>query len=180
LFLLTQVPFGLATALLVDAVTPAPLGRPWNRVRGWRLGSGEVRPPRFKLTDDHPSAIHFRMPLKPSGGADIRLWIKVLNPNPFAITLEKLETRLILAGYRAAYGNVLMDLSIDAGQSSVVSLNLSFSSADLMLNPAVVGPTVNYRLNGVVWIDAGKFGRPMFGPIAILSGELPVASSGVN
>jgi hypothetical protein len=55
-----------------------------------------------------------------------------------------------------------------------MSIDLSFSFADLMLNPRAVGGTVKYRVQGVVWIDAGKFGRPMFGPMGIVFGELPV------
>jgi hypothetical protein len=177
LFVLTQPPFWLTTALLLDAATPESNARPWNRLRGWRMG--KVEPPRFRLADDRPNAIRFltKSPTTPHGGGDLRLWITVTNPNPFGIELERLETRLFLEGRRANYRKFPLSLRIDAGQAAVMPIDLSFSSRDLMVTPGALGATVGYRVQGVLWIDAGKFGRPMFGPMGIVFGELPVISS---
>jgi Late embryogenesis abundant protein len=174
LFLLTQAPLCLATALVLDRATPESTVRPWNRLRGWRMGS--VEPPRFRLADDCPNAIRFTEPslTTPHGGGDLKLWIRVTNPNAFGIELERLETRLFLEGRRANYRKFPLGLRLEANQGTVMSIDLSFSFADLMLNPRAVGGTVRYRVQGVVWIDAGKFGRPMFGPMGIVFGELPV------
>jgi len=39
---------------------------------------------------------------------------------------------------------------------------------------ALGGGTIPYRLDGTIGVDAGAFGRPTFGPLTLLSGEMRV------
>jgi hypothetical protein len=56
-------------------------------------------------------------------------------------------------------------------------LDISLSFADLprlagVIRQAARGQAVNFRLEGVVGIDAGRLGQPTFGPMKLLSGTL--------
>jgi hypothetical protein len=47
-----------------------------------------VQPPRFAEARDQPAEIRLQPPsgARPLGGAFIRLWVRVSNPNPFGFT----------------------------------------------------------------------------------------------
>lgn len=140
-----------------------------------------VQPPRFAQADGRPAEIRLLGPSGdfPAGGAGIRLWIEVSNPNPFGFTVSTLDTTLSLEGSRAAAGDFPLGLPLTAGQESVVPLDLSVSFADLpglagALRQIAVGGRVDYELDGTVGVDAGRLGRPTFGPMQLASGELRV------
>lgn len=72
-----------------------------------------------------------------------------------------------------------LGLPLEAGQTSVVPIDLSISFADLpgmagILRQAVSGRPVEYQLDGTVGIEAGRFGQPTFGPMLLMRGELSV------
>lgn len=140
-----------------------------------------VQPPRFEQADDRPAEIRFVGPSRdmPAGGAGVRIWLEVSNPNAFGFTLSTLSTTLSLEGSRAATGDFPLGLPLTAGQETVVPVDLSISFADLpglagALRQIAIGGTVDYQLDGTVGVDAGRFGTPTFGPMRLTSGELRV------
>ena len=140
-----------------------------------------VQPPQFEQADGQPAEIRFVGPSAgmPGGGAAVRIWLEVTNPNPFGFTLRTLNATLSLEGSRAATGDFPLGLPLNARQESVVPLDLSVSFADLpglasALRQIAVGGAAQYELDGTVGIDAGQFGTPTFGPMLLTRGELRV------
>ena len=114
------------------------------------------------------------------GGAGVRLWLDVTNPNPFGFTLSSVRATLMLEGMRAATGDFPLGLPLQTGQSTVVPLDLSIHFADLpglagTLRQLAAGATVPYALDGTVAVEAGRLGTPSFGPMRLTTGELRVA-----
>ena len=138
-----------------------------------------VQPPRFEQADNQPAEIRLMGPSlsMPAGGAGVRIWLEVTNPNAFGFTLSTLNATLALEGSRAAAGDFPLGLPLAARQQSVVPLDLSISFADLpglagVLRKVAIGGAVDYELDGTVGINAGAFGTPTFGPMRLVSGEL--------
>src|ERR671913_513562 len=92
-----------------------------------------VQPPRFEQADGQPAEIRFLAPSRtmPAGGAGVRIWLEVTNPNPFGFTLSTLAATLSLEGSHAATSDFPLGLPLTARQQSVVPLDLSISFADL-------------------------------------------------
>jgi hypothetical protein len=92
-----------------------------------------VQPPRFEQDPDRPAEVRLLSPSfdQPLGGAGVRIWAKVTNPNPFGLTLSALKGTLLVEGTRAATGDFPLGLPLTAGQDSVVPLELAISFADL-------------------------------------------------
>ena len=141
-----------------------------------------VQPPRFEQADGQPAEIRFMAPSRtmPAGGAAVRIWLEVTNPNPFGFTLSTLDATLSLDGGHAATGDFPLGLPLTARQASVVPIDLSISFADLpglagALRQIATDGSVDYELDGSVGVDAGRFGTPTFGPMRLTSGELRVA-----
>ena len=65
-----------------------------------------VQPPRFEPADGQPAEIRFMAPSRsmPAGGAGVRVWLEVTNPNPFGFTLSTVNATLSLDGTHAATG----------------------------------------------------------------------------
>jgi hypothetical protein len=140
-----------------------------------------VQPPRFSQARDQPAELRFLAPsrTRPAGGADVRIWLEVSNPNPFGFTLSTVNATLSLEGGRAAAGDFPLGLPLTAGQESVVPLDLSISFADLpglagALRQIAAGGNVEYQLDGTVGVDAGRLGTPTFGPMLLTRGEMRV------
>ena len=138
-----------------------------------------VQPPRFEQADDQPAEIRLIAPSlrMPTGGAGVRLWLEITNPNPFGFTLSTLEATLALEGSHAATGDFPLGLPLQAGQQSVVPLDLSISFADVpglagAVRRIATGNPIDYRLDGRVGVDAGRLGTPTFGPMLLTRGEL--------
>ena len=118
-------------------------------------------------------------PGRPIGGAQVRLYARVSNPNPIGITLARLAGQLQLGGRDAAEVNFPLGVPLQAGQETVVpiDLNIDFNNvpglANVLLN-AVSGRPLEYRLNGTVGVDAGLLGQPTFGPMTIVAGDVRV------
>jgi hypothetical protein len=141
-----------------------------------------VQPPRFEEAPDRQAELRFLAPstTMPIGGAGVRTWLKVTNPNPFGFTLSTLTATLLVEGTRAATGDFPLGLPLQASQETVVPLDLAISFSDLpglagTLRRIAVGGVVPYELEGTVGINAGRLGQPSFGPMRLTTGELRVA-----
>ena len=141
-----------------------------------------IQPPRFSEAEDQPAEIRLVGPRagQPLGGAAVRIWTRVRNPNPFGLRLSTLETTLLLDGSRAATGDFPLGLPLGAGEESVIPLDLSISFADMaglseVVRNAIGGERVGYQLEGTIGIDAGALGQPTFGPLVLFRGELGAA-----
>jgi hypothetical protein len=140
-----------------------------------------VQPPRFEQAEGQPAQLRILGPSRtmPVGGAGVRVWLKVTNPNAFGFTLSTVNATLELEGSRAAEGDFPLGLPLTAGQESVVPLDLQVSFADLpglgnALRTLAVGGRVGYELNGTVGVDAGRLGTPTFGPMLLTRGDMRV------
>jgi hypothetical protein len=159
----------LALLLLPACATLGPLGQ-------------LVQPPRFAESREHPSEIRFLSPRAdlPLGGAGLRVWTRVTNPNPFGLTLNTLRADITVEGARAASGEFPLGLPLAAGGESVVPIELSFSFADLpgladAIRRATAGQPLAYQVDGTIGVEAGRLGQPVFGPMRLWTGELRVA-----
>jgi hypothetical protein len=148
-----------------------------------------VQPPRFATVPDRPAELRLLgsgsgLPL---GGAGVRLWARVENPNPFGLTLSTLTGSLHLQSGRAgdwpraATLDLPLGLPLEARQQVEIPIDLTVSFSDLpgladVVRRALSGSTLPYRLDGTIGVDAGSFGRPTFGPFTLLSGEMRVVS----
>ncbi len=140
---------------------------------------GLVQAPQFSEVDDQRAEIRLLGPSasSPLGGAAIRLWTRVRNPNAFGLTLATLRGSLFLEGSRAAEADFPLGLPLVARGDEVIPLDLRVSFADIpglanAIRRAVTGEPLEYRLNGTVGVEAGAFGTPTFGPMDLLAGEL--------
>ena len=140
---------------------------------------GLVQPPRFEQAPDQPAEIAFSgvTAALPAGGATIRIWAKVTNPNRFGLTLSTLQATLMLEGERAATGDFPLGLPLQPAQSTTVPLELSINFADMpALTPvaraALTGSLVEYQVDGTVGLDAGSLGHPTLGPFQLFRGQL--------
>jgi Late embryogenesis abundant protein len=140
-----------------------------------------VQPPRFAEARDRGDEIRLLPPSRdrPLGGAAVRVWARVTNPNPFGFTLSTLRADLSLEGARAASGEFPLGLPLRAGEEVEVPLDLSLSFADLprladAIRGAASGRPLAYSVAGTIGVDAGALGRPTFGPMHLFSGEVNV------
>jgi hypothetical protein len=145
-----------------------------------------VQPPRFATVPDRPAELRLLGSASGlPGGAGVRLWARVENPNPFGLTLSTLTGALHLesgrAGdwARAATLDLPLGLPLEARQHAEIPIDLTVSFSDLpaladVARRALRGSTLPYRLDGTIGVDAGSFGRPTFGPFTLLSGEMRV------
>jgi hypothetical protein len=138
-----------------------------------------VQAPRFEEADGQPAEIRLLPPGAgtPLGGAGVRIWTKVTNPNSFGVRLGTLAGSLFLEGSRAADADFPMGLPLAAGQESVIPIDLSVSFADLpglanVVRRAAADQPLAYRLDGTIGVDAGRLGTPTFGPMTLLRGSL--------
>lgn len=161
----------LATLLCATLILPA-----CATLGGLR---GLIQPPRFEQAREQPVEITLQPPstARPLGGAVIRLWTEVTNPNPFGLTLGTLDGTLYLEGSRAAAAAFPLGLPLSAGGQSVIPIELSISFTDLpgladVVRRAAGRQPVAYNLDGTIGVDAGSLGQPVFGPMTLLRGDL--------
>ncbi len=140
---------------------------------------GFVQPPRFEEVPGQPAEIRLLPPGSglPAGGAGVRLWAKVTNPNAFGLTLGTLRGTLFLEESRSATADFPLGLPLTAGAETVVPIDLSISFADLpglanVIRRAVGRQPIAYRLDGTIGVDAGRLGQPTFGPMTLLTGDI--------
>jgi hypothetical protein len=114
---------------------------------------------------------------RPLGGATIRLFAHVRNPNPLGLTLSQLAGSLFLEGTQAAQVSFPLGVPLQAQGDAVVPLDISLSFSDVpnlagVAQRALTGAPLAYRLDGSVTVDAGALGRPSFGPMNLLAGSV--------
>ena len=139
-----------------------------------------IQPPQFSEAEGQPAELRLVGPGQGAGalgGANIRLWTRVRNPNSFGLTLSTLAGTLFLEGSRAADADFPLGLPLTANGDEVIPLDLRVSFADIpglatAIRNAVTGRPLAYRLNGTIGVEAGRFGTPTFGPMNLLSGEI--------
>jgi hypothetical protein len=115
----------------------------------------------------------------PQGGAALRLYARVRNPNPVGLTLARLAGGLQLEGQQAAQVDFPLGVPLQAGGDVLVPLDITVNLNDIpslasVLLRAATGGSVRYALNGTVGVDAGVLGQPSFGPMNLLSGSVRV------
>jgi hypothetical protein len=142
--------------------------------------SSIIQPPRFEQAEGQPAQLRILGPSRtmPLGGAGVRIWLKVTNPNGFGFTLSTVNAALMLEGSRTA-ADFPLGLPLSARQESVIPLDLAISFSDLpgmagSLRKLAVGGSVPYELEGTVGVDAGRLGTPTFGPMLLTRGEMRV------
>ena len=138
-----------------------------------------VQPPQFEESPDHRHEISLLAPAvnRPLGGARIRLWTRVTNPNSFGFTLGTLRGTLFLENTSAATADFPLGLPLEARGSSTIPIDLTLSFADLpglahVVRRAVRNEPVAYRFDGTIGVDAGRYGTPTFGPMTLITGTL--------
>jgi hypothetical protein len=114
---------------------------------------------------------------RPAGGATVRIWTTVTNPNPFGFTLSTVDATLFLEDAQAAETSFPLGLPLQARGTETIPLDITISFADIprlagVIRQAARGQALNFRLEGVVGIDAGRLGQPTFGPMTLLTGTL--------
>jgi hypothetical protein len=138
-----------------------------------------VQAPRFEQAPDHDPEIRLVGPGSgmPLGGAGIRLWTKVTNPNAFSLTLGTVKGTLYLEESRAADADFPLGLPLAGGGETIVPIDLSVSFSSIpgladSIRRAINRQPLPYRLDGTVGVDAGRLGQPIFGPMTLLRGEI--------
>ena len=138
-----------------------------------------VQPPRFSEARDQPAEVRLSPPTAGNalGGATIRLWTRVTNPNPFGFTLNTLNGTLYLDDTRAATSEFPLGLPLSAGAESVIPIEFAISFADLpnlvgVVRRAAQRQPIGYRFDGTVGVNAGRLGSPILGPMTFMRGTL--------
>jgi hypothetical protein len=138
-----------------------------------------VQAPRFRVAGEFEPQIRLLGPSlqRPLGGASVRLWAGVTNPNPIGLVLSSLQGDLSLEGVQAAEVSFPLGLPLAASQDTVIPLDIAIDFSRLPrlaeLIPRALGQgSVAYRLDGTVGVDAGMLGQPTFGPMQLLQGSI--------
>ena len=140
---------------------------------------GLVQAPRFEQVPGRSAEIRLLGPTasQPLGGAGVRLWARVTNPNPFGLRLGTLRGTLHIEESRAADVDFPLGLPLRAAEETEIPIDLSVSFSDLPGLADVIRRAVNrqplvYELEGTVGVDAGQLGQPTFGPMTLLRGQM--------
>lgn len=140
---------------------------------------GFVQAPKFEEAPGQTAEIRLQGPSRsqPLGGAAIRLWTQVSNPNAFGFTLGTLRGTLNIENTRAADVDFPLGLPLRAGEQTTVPIDLAVSFSDLPGLAGAIRRAANreplaYHLEGTIGVDAGQLGQPVFGPMTLLHGEM--------
>lgn len=144
------------------------------------LGLEQVlQAPTFRVDGSQQAHLRLLAPSfdRPAGGAAVRLYARVGNPNPVGLTLTRLVGQLQLQGNNAARVDFPLGVPLQAGGETMVPIDIAIDFNDLpglanVARSALSGQRLNYSLNGTVGVDAGLLGQPSFGPMTLLTGEL--------
>jgi hypothetical protein len=140
-----------------------------------------LQPPRFHGEPDLESRIVLLPPAqnRPLGGAALRVWTRVENPNAVGLTIAALDGTLFLDGVRAATASFPLGLPLPAQRDTIIPLDFAVSFADLpglvdVAGRIALGRPIGYRMDGTIAVDAGMLGRPTFGPMTLVQGDAVV------
>ena len=169
---LTRATLGLFATLGCVAVLGACAG----------LNLGNVlQPPRFSVASGRQAELRLLAPSagRPLGGAAIRLWAHIENPNSLGLSLRAVQGSLSLEDTKAADVDFPLGLPLLAGQDTIIPLDINISFSDLpdladVAARLVTRNAVDYRLDGTVSVNAGPLGTPTFGPSTLLNGTLSI------
>ena len=138
-----------------------------------------VQPPRFSEARDQPAEVRLTSPTAGNalGGATIRLWSRVSNPNPFGFTLSTLRGTLLLDDTRAATSDFPLGLPLGAGAETVIPIDFIVSFGDLpqlagVVRRAAQRQPIAYEFQGTIGVNAGRLGSPVLGPMTFMRGTL--------
>jgi hypothetical protein len=141
-----------------------------------------LQPPTFSVDQTRSAELRVVPPSaqSPLGGAGIRLWAHVHNPNAFGLALTALEGTLALEGTRAANVNFPLGVPLVARADTVIPLDITVRFSDLpgladVAARLLTQSSLRYQLDGTVTVDAGALARDAkFGPSTLLRGDLVV------
>jgi hypothetical protein len=156
---------GFVTAAVLTAGSCASLGQ-------------IVQPPQFSVAEGRDTRLQLLGPssTRPLGGATLRIWTRVQNPNAFGLTLAALRGNIFLEGTRASEVDFPLGLPLTATGDTIIPLDINISFSDLpglvdVAQRIVTRNMVAYRLDGTLTVDAAPFGQPSFGPSTWIQGE---------
>lgn len=137
-----------------------------------------IQAPQFTVDNTQQAQLRLLGPSlgRPQGGAAIRLFARVRNPNPIGITLSRVAGGLALEGQNAAQVDFPLGVPLQGNTETVVPLDISVNFNDIpglanVLLRAATGQSIRYALRGTVGVDAGMLGQPTFGPMNLLEGS---------
>jgi hypothetical protein len=140
-----------------------------------------LQAPTFAVDESQQAQLRLLPPSpgRPAGGAAVRLYARVGNPNAIGLTLTRLAGQLQLEGRNAARVDFPLGVALQAGGETMVPIEIAIDFNDLpglvdVAGRALTGQPVGYALDGTVGVDAGLLGQPSFGPMQLLSGNLRV------
>jgi hypothetical protein len=140
---------------------------------------GLVQPPIFDEVPGQPPEIRLLGPgpERPLGGAGVRLWTRVTNPNAFGFTLRSLGGTLYLDDASAGSADLPLGLALAPQGETTFPIDVTISFADLpgladIVRRAARREPVAFRFDGTVTVDAGRLGTPAFGPMTLLRGTI--------
>lgn len=147
------------------------------------LNLGEVvQAPGITAVDGRGSELRMLLPStdRPVGGAAIRLWSRIENPNAFSLSVTTLAGDLFLGDGGAVAVEFPLGVPLVANGDTIVPLDVTVGFDDLpVLGRTVVAAALegalDYRLEATIGVDAGLLGQPTFGPLTALSGTLRVS-----
>lgn len=144
---------------------------------------GLIQPPTFQSVDDRGSRISLRAPSasSPLGGATVRIWTRVRNPNAFGLNLAALTGDLFLDDARAAAVELPLGLPLQAAADTVIPVDIAVDFEDIpriadVLRSALGGGTIDYRVDGTVGVETPTLGYHEFGPGTVVRGEARVSA----
>jgi hypothetical protein len=142
---------------------------------------GLLQPPQISAAENARAELRLLGPSlqRPLGGASVRLFARVQNPNSFGLRLASVAGNLFLEDTRAADVSLPLGLPLAALQDTVIPLDISLSFSDLpgladAAKTILLRQSANYRLDGTFTVDAGALGQPTFGPQTMLRGNLDI------
>lgn len=178
---------------------PGSGARTESRPRGWAGGVGAalagvliagcaslpigsvLQAPVISSVEGRQPELQLRLPGpgRPAGGAAVRLWSRIENPNDVSLTIAELAGDLFIGDADGLTVDFPLGLPLVARGDTVIPLDVSVDFDDLpglgeAAFAALSSGSIPYRLDGLITVDAGLLGRPSFGPSTLLSGALRV------
>ena len=145
--------------------------------------SAFVQPPRFDEAPGQRHEVRLLSPAadRPLGGAGVRLWTRVTNPNAFGFTLGTLRGTLFLQDTNAATADFPLGLPLEARGETTFPIDLTISFSNLpglsdVIRRAARNEAVDYRFEGTIGVQTARYGTPTFGPMTLLRGSLGAAA----